>query len=380
MKKSINQFIVYGLLGFLTLVGCQYDSQEVLEEEATEAVLERVDEKWLASDSHPVVQLLYSRGYERGTIYETEEHFLAPPDLLYSKNIDDYDLNDMGNNGAEQAYNTGKLVSLERMRINVFLDNSLGADLQTQSVNAMNALNGINNCALFFVRVFNANQAHITVRSDFGVEPTNVLGRAGFPSNGRPFDTVTLNVDRLDDFGADIRRNTIIHELGHCVGLRHTDWRANRESSAVNIPGTSENDSGSIMWHTINGGNPFTNGDLTAFRALFPRALRVDVVNVIDDYDYSGEIYVLDEVYVDVFTDGSYTTSATLNRNVRVNYKLRIQEYNHTSGSYTYNRNRLLNSGSSRYYIDEEEEQCSPYQGETCTYEEVDITYAFSIL
>lgn len=377
MKKLLKLKFTFILILLSFLISCQNETKESLQEAATD--VERIDAKWLASDEHPVVQLLYRRGYEKGTIYETEEHFLAPPDLMYSKNIEDY--NEAEVNGDKQAYNTGALVSLSRMRINVFLDNSIGADLQTQSVNAINELNAINNCALFFVRVFNANQAQITIRSDFGAESANVLGRAGFPSNGRPFNLVTLNVDRLADFGANTRRNTIIHELGHCVGLRHTDWRANRERSAVNIPGTNENDTGSIMWHTINGGNnPFTNGDLTAFRALFPRALRLDFVNVINDYDWGGDLYRQEDVFVDVFTDGSYATTANLNRNVRVNYELVVQEYNHTSGTYRYYRNRTLTAGSNRYFLDEVEEECSPYQGETCTYEDINITYAFSIL
>jgi hypothetical protein len=377
MKNILKYKFLFVLMMLSVLTSCQNETEETLQEEATEVA--RVDVKWLAPDDHPVVQLLYSRGYEKGTIYETEEYFLAPPDLMYSKNIEDYDVTDTGIQ-PKQAYNTGALVSLDRMRIDVFLDNSIGADLQARSVEAMNELNGINDCALFFVRVFNQNQADITIRSDFGVEGTNVLGRAGFPSNGRPFNLVTLNVDRVDDFGADIRRNVVIHELGHCVGLRHTNWQANRERSAVNIPGTSAFDRNSIMWSSANAGGPFTNGDLVAFRALFPRAIRLDFVNVIDDYDWGGEIYVQDDVFVDIFTDGSYTTSANLNRSIRVNYELEVREYNFTSGTYSYNRNRTLPPGASSYFLDEVEEQCSPYQGETCTEEDINITYAFSIL
>mgnify|MGYP000586741703 CR=1 FL=1 len=130
MKKLLNYKLMLVLIGLTFFVSCQHETEEALEDAATN--IERVDVKWLAPDDHPVVQLLYSRGYEKGTIYETEEYFLAPPDLFYSKNIEDYDLNDTGI-APKQAYNTGALVSLNRMRINVFFDGSIGADLQNQA-------------------------------------------------------------------------------------------------------------------------------------------------------------------------------------------------------------------------------------------------------
>ncbi|MDY8134202.1 M57 family metalloprotease [Aquimarina sp. 2201CG5-10] len=374
MKRNVITKTLYYLICSLLLISCENESDEIFTPENSN--LNQSDFKKLAQDNHPVVQLLYSRGYEKGSIYETKDHFLAPPDLLYSKDISDYS---EANNENRQAYNTGKIVSLDRMRIRVFLDNSINATLRNDAVNAMNSWNGINNCALFFERVFNSGDANITIRSDFGVEDPDVLGRAGFPSNGIPFGTVTLNVDELIRFGATIRRNVVIHELGHCVGFRHTDWRANGEGGAINIPGTTENDTQSIMWHTARGGGAFSNGDLIASRALFPRALRLS-----RDLDYSDFSYPDFEesysVFVDVFTNGSYTTTANLNRNVAISYLIRVQEYNHTSGSYNIYRNRNLNAGANRYFMDNEEEQCTYLQGETCTEETLEIRLARSIL
>ncbi len=370
--KNVFRTITYVFICSFILTNCENEPDEVFDAASESPVLQE-DFKKIAPDNHPVVQWLYKQGYEKGSIYETRDFFLAPPDLLYSKDIKDYEqeLDDI----SKQAYNNGKTVSLERMRIQVFIDNSLNNTLRNDAVNAINAWNGINNCALFFVRVFNANQAHITMRSDFGVEDADVLGRAGFPTNGRPFNTVTINVDELMRFGANLRRNVFVHELGHCVGFRHTDWRANGESSAINIPGTAENDTQSVMWHTARGGTTFSNGDLIAARALFPRALRID-----RELEYSYTEYPDFEqafnVFVDVFTDGSYTTTANLNRNITVGYRVEVREYNHTSGTYYYNRSRNLNAGLNRYFIDEEEEQCTFLQGETCTEESVDITLA----
>lgn len=64
----------------------------------------------------------------------------------------------------------------------------------------------------------------------------------------------------------------MVHELGHCFGLRHTNWQAIGESTANHINGTSSSDPNSIM----NGGtaeyqwNGFSDGDQVAIKKLYP--------------------------------------------------------------------------------------------------------------
>ena len=82
-------------------------------------------------------------------------------------------------------------------------------------------------------------------------------GKAGFPSGGRPFKWVELYTG-MDTYNTDVNEHVITHEIGHAVGLRHTDWFS-REScgqsgesrnpdGAELIPGTpSGYDANSVM-------------------------------------------------------------------------------------------------------------------------------------
>ncbi|WP_045114262.1 M57 family metalloprotease [Microscilla marina] len=90
--------------------------------------------------------------------------------------------------------------------------------------------------------------------------PNNQVGaQAGFPSGGAPYKWVQMN-SGVNNAGLQTARHITMHELGHCIGFRHTDW-FNRSIScgqggsegqgfdgAINIPGTPTSyDAQSIM-------------------------------------------------------------------------------------------------------------------------------------
>ena len=112
-----------------------------------------------------------------------------------------------------------------------------------------------------------------------------VGGSSGFPSGGRPFNSFQIG-SGLNSFDVNTVEHVITHELGHTVGLRHSDF-FNRSiscgGSAVNegsggvgailIPGTPSGATvgGSIMnscFRSVETGE-FTASDRTALTTIY---------------------------------------------------------------------------------------------------------------
>jgi len=121
--------------------------------------------------------------------------------------------------------------------------------------------------------------ANITAKTMSGVG-----GSAGFPSGGLPYNTINIGTG-LQSYSVDVNEHVITHELGHCIGFRHSDYY-NRSIScgsggnegsagvgAILIPGTPSTATvgGSIMnscFRSTETGE-FTSTDITALNYLY---------------------------------------------------------------------------------------------------------------
>lgn len=104
----------------------------------------------------------------------------------------------------------------------------------------------------------------IVIRGDQGTLPTNVAAYAEFPTNSqRPGNLILVNSDFRDPFtNYYIHQGqgawNVIHEIGHTLGLRHTNWQTNDSPSNAGanlIAGTPTSDPNSVM----NGGTALSD-------------------------------------------------------------------------------------------------------------------------
>jgi predicted Zn-dependent protease len=183
--------------------------------------------------------------------------------------------------GQSEQYRTTNLVTGLPRVITVSLSNQLSG--YSAALDIALARYNAENLQLTFQRV--TSGAAIAITRGNG----NFLASAGFPSGGAPFNSIRINSSAIGSGTSATFNNyvaTILaHEIGHCIGFRHTDYMnrayscggtATNEGAstvgAILIPGTpSGPDPNSWMLACIgsNQSRPFNANDKTALNFLY---------------------------------------------------------------------------------------------------------------
>jgi len=257
-----------GILLLVTAVffSCQKESEEITRtDEISAETLYQIHELGFSTYDVQIVE----EGYlVEGDIILTEENLCSYPEAMLLRV------------GSEEQYHTYNLVKKLPRVITVSISTKLPSSYTAALDEALSRYNA-ENLDLTFQRV--SKKGKIQFLPGTG----SYLASAGFPSkNGNPYGRIKINASYLgNNPDQDMLATIMAHEMGHCIGLRHTDYMDRSYScggtpvnegetsyGAVYIPGTPVGpEPNSYMLSCISQGQnrPFSSNDKTALDYLY---------------------------------------------------------------------------------------------------------------
>ncbi len=276
MKKKLN-FPIFILTIAMLLFSCQKDEDGFVDQESAEEkhveVVKALEQNYFNPNDLEVVDFHLPDG-------NVQEMFKVEGDIMFTK---DQIMNmNIGDGIQTKQYRTNNLVSINTIDIIGYTGGG-GFGLSNKEQTALRwAVNNYNRLGLSFRfnLTFGTNYQPKEMVVYHNPNQSGSGGSAGFPSNGRPFKFVQIY--GLNSFDTNVVEHVITHEIGHSVGLRHTDWFSRQscgqsgESAgsvgAIHIPGTPTGfDPTSVMLACFsnNEDGEFNNNDITALRFLY---------------------------------------------------------------------------------------------------------------
>jgi hypothetical protein len=181
-----------------------------------------------------------------------------------------------------EQYHTFNLVSGLPRTITISTSGSIPTAL-SNGINAAIARYNAENLALTFVRGGTNGGGNINIRV---VRTNQFIAAAGFPTGGNPYNEIQYSNRYVNGYSLDFITTVMAHEMGHCIGFRHTDYmnrayscgtggnegQATTGIGAVQIPGTpSGPDAGSWMLACLSASTnrPFNANDKVALNYLY---------------------------------------------------------------------------------------------------------------
>ena len=261
--KQVTRFLMLSLMTGLMLTSCTKSVKETAQEEISDATLAKIQ----------------SHGFGISTVQKTEEGYLVEGDIILTEEF----LNSApGGNllriAGNEQYRTTNLVTGLPRNITISSSGNVNANV-SNGINAAIARYNAENLQITMTRVASGGNINIRI-----VNGGNYIASAGFPSGGNPYNEVKFN-KTYQNYSLNFVTTVIAHEVGHCIGMRHTDYMdrsyscggspSNEGASTVGailIPGTpSGPDAASWMLACLSAttNRPFNANDKTALNYLY---------------------------------------------------------------------------------------------------------------
>ena len=260
--RPLNLLLIVGI----AVTSCKKEAKQPAQEQISQETLTKI----------------YDHGFGTSDVQKVDEGYLVEGDIILTE---DFLNTTPGGNflriANNEQYRTTLLVTGLPRVITVSSSGNVPASVST-AINAAIARYNAENLQITFTRVASGGTINVRV-----VNGGSYIASSGFPTSaGNPYGEVKFN-RQYQNMAANTLTSVLAHEIGHCIGFRHTDYYDRSIScggSAVNegastvgailIPGTPSTATladGSWMLSCIGNGNnrPFNNNDKTALNYLY---------------------------------------------------------------------------------------------------------------
>ena len=263
MRKALLKGSLILSLPCILLFSCKKSSTEVSSQnEISQTALDKI----------------FALGFSNKNVTRDEGDYIVEGDIRISEaGLDNQPESQFLRVGSEEQYRTYNLVTGVPRTITVSISSRISQ--HTAALDEAIARYNAQNLLIDFQRVSSGGEIQI-VRGN-----GNYLASAGFPSGGDPYGQVKLNASAVGNQPRSTVATILAHEIGHCIGFRHTDYM-NRAYScggqavnegassvgAVHVPGTPTGpDPNSWMLSCIGSGQnrPFNSNDRAALSYLY---------------------------------------------------------------------------------------------------------------
>ena len=263
MRQTLKLSAFVLIAGF-AITSCKKEVKETAQDPISQETLAKINDHGFGTSDVQKVE----EGYlVEGDIILTEDYLNTTPGGTFLR---------IANN---EQYRTTLLVTALPRNITISSSGNISAGLSS-AIDAAIARYNAQNLLITMSRV--ASGGDIVIRL---INGGNYIASSGFPSSfGDPYPTVKYN-RAYQNYSAGFMTTVIAHEVGHCIGFRHTDFMDRSYScggsptnegassiGAILIPGTpSGPDSGSWMLSCLSASTnrPFNNNDKTALSYLY---------------------------------------------------------------------------------------------------------------
>ncbi len=278
MKRIFNTLAI-AMIGSAVFYSCATEDVSTNNEISPE-VLALISNAGFSTEI--IYPIKFEEGYlVEGDIYLTESQLRGMSDGIRIPQAEQYRTTNLVNAGG------GRVITMyaQEGTCNTCYSPGMiaGLDEAIARYNAQNLL-------ITFQRQTSSSGADIVMtRLKKGDENRGVLGSAGFPtSSGDPYGEIKMSGVLESKYGLSTAgiATIIAHEMGHCIGFRHTDYfdrsiscggsTSNEGSStvgAIHIPGTPTGatlaDKSFMLACTDGGDRPFNADDRTALDYLY---------------------------------------------------------------------------------------------------------------